>query len=143
MCKQPSPTQPSRRRDAATQRILFFIQSPLRLCVSASKPIVVFLVLATPAFAQPQPVERVTLEEAVARALKNNPTIAAAAQAVLRAEGLLRQARAATLPNVSAVFLNTVVDSERGFNGIVCASRLASLRRRPISRSLLNGGRSS
>jgi outer membrane protein len=66
-----------------------------------------------------QPVERVTLEEAVARALKNNPTIAAAAQSVLRAEGLLQQARSAIRPNVSAVFVNTVVDTPRGFNGIV------------------------
>ncbi len=123
MCKQPSPTPPSRRRDAAMQRILFFIQSPRRLCASASKPIVVFFVLATPAFAQPQPVERVTLEEAVARALKNNPTIAAASQAVLRAEGLLQQARAATMPNVSAVFSNTAVDRARGFNGIITQPR--------------------
>jgi outer membrane protein TolC len=76
--------------------------------------------------AQAPPVERVTLDEAVARALKNNPTIAAASQAVLRAEGLLQQARAATLPNVSAAFLNTVVDTERGFNGVVTQPRTQS-----------------
>ena len=70
-----------------------------------------------------QPVERVTLEEAVARALKNNPTIAAASQAVLRAEGLLQQARAATRPNASAVFFNSVVDTPRGFNGVVIQPR--------------------
>ena len=40
----------------------------------------------------------VTLDEAVERALKNNPTIAQAAQGILRAEALLQQARAATLP---------------------------------------------
>lgn len=77
---------------------------------------------ATTLSAQPA-MERVTLEEAVARALKNNPTIAAAAQAVLRAEGLLQQARAATLPNASAVFVNSVVDTARGFNGVVIQPR--------------------
>src|SRR5436190_785595 len=69
------------------------------------------------------PGERGTLEEAVARALKNNPTIAAASQAVLRAEGLLQQARAATRPNASAVFLNSIVDTPRGFNGVVIQPR--------------------
>jgi outer membrane protein TolC len=70
-----------------------------------------------------QPVERVTLEEAVTRALANNPTIAAASQAVLRAEGLLLQARAATRPNLSAVYINGVVDTPRGFNGVVIQPR--------------------
>jgi outer membrane protein TolC len=70
-----------------------------------------------------QPVERVTLEEAVARALANNPTIAAASQAVLRAEGLLQQARAATRPNLSAVYVNGIIDTARGFNGTVIQPR--------------------
>ena len=52
-----------------------------------------------PAQAQlPPPMEAVTLDEAVQRALKNNPTIAQASQGILRAEALLQQARAATLP---------------------------------------------
>src|SRR6266480_722335 len=115
---------PLRRRDAETQRkSCFFSKRPLRLWASASTLTVMFALAPLPAFAQQppapilaqlppqmiQPVERVTLEEAVARALKNNPTIAAASQAVLRAEGLLQQARAATRPNASAVFLNSVV----------------------------------
>lgn len=79
--------------------------------------------LSAQAPAMSQAIETVTLDEAVARALKNNPTIAAASQAVLRAEGLLQQARAVTLPNVSATFLNTVVDSSRGFNGAVIQPR--------------------
>ncbi len=70
-----------------------------------------------------QPIETVTLDEAVARALKNNPTIAAASQAVLRAEGLLQQARSATLPNISATVANVLVDSQRGFNDIVTQPR--------------------
>jgi outer membrane protein TolC len=63
------------------------------------------------------------MDEAVARALQNNPTLAAAAQSVLRAEGLLQQARAATMPNASAVLLNTLIDTERGQNGVVTQPR--------------------
>jgi outer membrane protein TolC len=35
----------------------------------------------------------------------------------------LQQARAATMPTVNAVFLNTMVDSERGFDGIITQPR--------------------
>src|SRR4030095_949904 len=80
-----------------------------------------------PAFAQTppmtQPVDRVTLQEAVERALKSNPNIAAAAQAVLRAEGMLPPARAATMPNVNLLFINQIVDTPRGFNGVVIQPR--------------------
>jgi outer membrane protein len=81
--------------------------------------------LATPAFAQ-SPVaamERVTLPDAVARALANSPTIAQAAEAVLRAEGLLQQARSATLPGVSAFYTNATLDSGRSFGGAVVQPR--------------------
>jgi len=42
----------------------------------------------------PSTMEAITLDEAVQRALKNNPTVAQAAEGVLRAEALLQQARA-------------------------------------------------
>jgi outer membrane protein TolC len=67
--------------------------------------------------------ESVTLEEAVERALKNNPTIAQASQGVLRAEALLQQTRAATRPNVNATFSNAVVDTERRFDDVVTQPR--------------------
>ena len=63
--------------------------------------------------------EAITLDEAVQRALQNNPTVAQAAQGVLRAEALLQQARAVTLPNVAATFTNATIDTERGFNGAI------------------------
>ena len=44
--------------------------------------------------ALPVPVETVTFDEAIARALEKNPTVAIAATNILRAEGLLQQARA-------------------------------------------------
>ena len=78
----------------------------------------------TTLFAQTPPVmEAITLDEAVQRALKNNPTVAQAAQGILRAESLLQQARAATMPTVDATFNNLVVDEERGFNGAVTQPR--------------------
>jgi outer membrane protein TolC len=70
-----------------------------------------------------QPVESVTLDEAVARALKNNPTIASASQAILRAEGLLQQARSAILPSVSAAVSNVLVNTARAFGDIVTQPR--------------------
>jgi len=59
----------------------------------------------------------------VTRALANNPTIAQAAEAVLRAEGLLQQARAATLPSVNAFVTNSTLNTGRSFNGAVVQPR--------------------
>src|SRR5690349_13946067 len=67
--------------------------------------------------------ERVTFDEAVRRALERNPTIAEAATAVLRAEGLLQQARAATLPGVSATVNNVLINSPQGFAGTITQPR--------------------
>ena len=74
----------------------------------------------------PPTMEAITLDEAVQRALKNNPTIAQASEGILRAEGLLQQARASTLPSVNATFSNVVVDTERGFNGAITQPRSQS-----------------
>ena len=83
--------------------------------------LLLIVLLAVPAYAQtaPTPMERVTFEEAIQRAIQNNPTIAQVSQGILRAEGLLQQARAATLPNVNAVFSTSVIDHARGFVGTV------------------------
>lgn len=59
--------------------------------------------------------ERMSFEDAVRRAVTRNPSVAAAASDILRAEGLLRQARATTLPLVSASGTNTTLDGARGF----------------------------
>jgi outer membrane protein len=65
------------------------------------------------------PMETVTLDQAVERAIKNNPTVAQAAQDILRAEGLLQQARAATLPFVTAGLSTLVNSTERRFDDVV------------------------
>ena len=63
--------------------------------------------------------ETLTLDQAVERAIKNNPTVAQASQDILRAEGLLQQARAATMPFITAG-MNTLVNStERRFDDVV------------------------
>jgi outer membrane protein len=83
--------------------------------------------LSASAFAQiAPPMEAITLDEAIQRALKNNPTIAQASQGILRAESLLQQARAVTLPNVNATFTNAIVDTERRFDDIVTQPRSQS-----------------
>ncbi|HEX7085190.1 MAG TPA: TolC family protein [Vicinamibacterales bacterium] len=70
-----------------------------------------------PAAAQPAPaaLEKVTFDEAIARATSANPSIASAAAAILRADALLRQARAEALPTVQVQGTNTTLDSGRGF----------------------------
>ncbi len=88
---------------------------------------VVATLFSATVWAQTAPsMETVTLEEAVQRALKNNPTIAQVSQGLLRAEALLQQARAATLPNLNATFSNVVVDTERGFGGAITQPRSQS-----------------
>jgi outer membrane protein TolC len=76
--------------------------------------------------AQTPAMERVTFEEAIQRALQNNPTIAQAASGILRAEAFLQQARAQMLPNVSAVFTNVVRDTGIGFADVTIQPRSQS-----------------
>jgi outer membrane protein TolC len=70
------------------------------------------------------PLESVTLEQAVERALKNNPTVAQAAQGILRAEAILQQARAAVMPNVNASFTGLLNSTERRFDDVITSPRM-------------------
>jgi outer membrane protein TolC len=67
--------------------------------------------------------EVVTLEQAVERAIRNNPTVAQASQGILRAEGLLQQARSATLPFVTANLSSLVNSTERRFDDVITSPR--------------------
>ncbi len=85
------------------------------------------LVLLCPAGLSAQttpPTESVTLDQAVERALKNNPTVGQAIQGILRAEALLQQARAVTLPQVNASFTGVVNSTERKFDDVVTSPRM-------------------
>jgi outer membrane protein TolC len=79
----------------------------------------VLLVVATRLFAQTPPIPKVEFDEAIQRAIANNPTVAQAATAITRAGLLVQQARAVTLPSVSAHATNVTLNSEVAFNGLV------------------------
>jgi len=72
---------------------------------------------AASAAAQSVPPPRVEFDEAVRRALDQNPTVAQATTSIARAEALLQQARATTRPTVTAGMTNTTLDNARGFAG--------------------------
>ena len=95
--------------------------------------IVLALGLSSSAFAQSAPaagktaalrvsqqttlVETVTFNEAIARALEKNPSLAIAATNILRSEALLQQARAQTMPRLAVTATNTTLDTGREFSG--------------------------
>lgn len=87
------------------------------------------LALVRAAAAQPQvpgdsPVlEQVTFDEAVSRALAHNPSVGEAAQAILRAEALLSEARSVFLPLAYGNVGTAVLDDARGFDGSVVQPR--------------------
>jgi len=83
------------------------------------------LLLASPSTAMaqataplPEP-EPVVFAEAVARATRDNQAVQIAAANVLRADALLQQARSATRPTVSLQAVNTTLDGDRGFDGLI------------------------
>jgi outer membrane protein TolC len=59
----------------------------------------------------------VTFEEAIARALERNPTVAIAATQIARADVLVQESRAALMPYAEMRMSNVTLDSSRGFNG--------------------------
>jgi len=91
----------------------------------AAAAVIFALLLATPVFAQPpvagaeapalRPIDTVTFDEAVARAVEKNPTVAIAAANILRSEAILQQARAAVMPRLGGTVTNTTLDSGRSF----------------------------
>ena len=60
--------------------------------------------------------ERLTLDEAVQRALAGNPTTQVAAAGILRAEALLQQVRAGTLPSVGGSFSASIIGPVQKFD---------------------------
>lgn len=87
----------------------------------AGAVVVAMVLTAGAAFGQPPPIATVTFQQAIDRATRSNPSAAVAAAGILRAEGLLAQARAATLPfvnaNVTMTTLNTGVTTSFSSGG--------------------------
>jgi outer membrane protein TolC len=79
--------------------------------------VLALLLVAGSAFAQAPAIPKVEFDDAIQRAVTNNPTVAQAAVAIPRAEALVAQARALTRPTANASFGNTTLDSARGFAG--------------------------
>jgi outer membrane protein TolC len=73
--------------------------------------------------APPVPQIRVTFAEAIRRAQESNPTVAAAAASILRAESMVRQARAATLLQVNANVTSTTLNRGVQFEGTTVTPR--------------------
>lgn len=74
-------------------------------------------VAVMPASAQPAAPEKITYQDAIARALQRNPTIAEAASDIVRAEALLRQVRSGSFPQASGSLQTTISTPVLQFNG--------------------------
>lgn len=63
------------------------------------------------------PIPKMEFDEVIRQAVAKNPTVALAATNISRAETIMQQARAVTLPFVSATVTNVTLDSARKFSG--------------------------
>jgi outer membrane protein len=81
----------------------------------AALVLAMFAVLETAAGAQV--LESVTFDDAIQRAVRNHPTVQQAAAGILRAESILQQVRARSLPSVDATFSTNVIDPVTQFSG--------------------------
>jgi HAE1 family hydrophobic/amphiphilic exporter-1 len=107
-----------------------------------------FLIMAlgaTTAFAQSPTTAanapKVEFDEAITIATQKNPTVAQAATAIARAEGLLQASRAAIRPAASLGLSNTTLDSARGFDGDVTQPRNQTTISANVSVPILQGAR--
>jgi len=92
----------------------------------------------TPAAADPFPVtERLTFDEAVARATSHNPSIGEATQAILRAEALLSGARSVFYPLAYGNVATAVLDAARGFSGNIVQPRVQTAFNATVSYQVL------
>ncbi len=74
-------------------------------------------------YAQPQPTERVTFDEAVARAIARNPSAAIAAAGILRADALLAQVQSGNRLQVGASAATTTLNAGVEFEGTTVTPR--------------------
>lgn len=74
-----------------------------------------------------QTIERITFDEAIQRAVANNPTIRQAAAGIVRAEAILQQAGSSTRPQLSASISTTVIDPITRFGGASIFPRTQTL----------------
>jgi outer membrane protein len=82
------------------------------------------------------PVLKVTFKEAVDRALQRNPSVAQATSEILRANALLRQARAALFPTVNGSLQDTVASQIIEFDGSPISPRNSFTATAPVTMPL-------
>ncbi len=97
--------------------ILYVIVQSMRGGGAARATAALLALLLVPGVAGAQVVERVTFEEAVRRAVTNNPTVQQAAAGIVRAEALMDQVRSLSRPTVDAGFSANVIDPITEFSG--------------------------
>jgi outer membrane protein TolC len=86
----------------------------------------VMLVHATLTFAQPpQPTERITFNEAIKRAIARNPSSAIAAADILRADGLLKEARSDARLHITGAATSTTLNKAVEFEGTTVTPQTA------------------
>jgi outer membrane protein len=95
----------------------------LRSCLLAVLAFHPFFLSIVAAQAPPVPVERLTFRDAIDRAIANNPSMASAAASILRAEGLLSQARSATLLQVTGTVTTTTLNRGVSFEDTTVTPR--------------------
>jgi outer membrane protein len=71
---------------------------------------VVAIVLVAASSAQAQGLERLTFQQAIDRAVTNNPTVAQATAGIMRAEAILRQVRSSSLPSLAASMATNIAN---------------------------------
>ena len=100
---------------------------------------VLWLVVAAGLQARPhaQTIEQVTFDEAVRRAVTSHPTIRQAAAGILRAESILQQVRARSLPSVGASVSTNVIDPVTRFSGSSINPRTQTVTTAAVSVPLL------
>jgi outer membrane protein TolC len=81
------------------------------------KVLLLIFLAAAPAHAQQSSMLRLTFDEAIELAVTKNPTVEQAATGIVRAEALLQQARALTLPTVDAVMSTRTIGPLTTFAG--------------------------
>ena len=81
-----------------------------------------FALTAAPA-EKPAALERVDFDEAIRRSLRQNLTSQTAREEIVRAEGLLGEARAGSIPTLVGTAVYQRLDGDRVFNGSVISSK--------------------
>jgi outer membrane protein TolC len=103
--------------------------------LKAALVLAMFAVLETAAGAQV--LESVSFEDAIQRAVRNHPTVQQAAAGILRAESILQQVRARSLPSVDATLSTNVIDPVTQFSGTSINPRTQTVTSAGLSLPLL------